>query len=251
MSAPSITSLTFYSWECVSKEMRNCDILCLSKTWLKDNVSDSTFHIFGWQLFQADHSLLSGKKRGGGLWIYVNKVDAWSVIINRHCTNNLELLDLVKCQPFYLPRENSVMFATAVYITSNANTNIALNELQNNITSLQNKHLEALHVVAGDFNHINLIDIMLALLHCHPLSHLKPTKKTITVWPSDSYLMLQNCFKCTDWQVFKKAAGQGGELDLEESISAVLGTSASLQRMSPPPSMWHFTPTRAPGWMEK
>uniref|UniRef100_A0A3B1IEK6 Reverse transcriptase domain-containing protein n=1 Tax=Astyanax mexicanus TaxID=7994 RepID=A0A3B1IEK6_ASTMX len=67
------------------------------------------------------------------------------------------------------------------------------------------------------------ISIMLVPAYHPPLRRSKPTQKTITVWPSDGAAVLQDCFGCTDWQVFREAAECEGELDLEEYTSAVLG----------------------------
>ncbi|KAI4879135.1 hypothetical protein NFI96_007722 [Prochilodus magdalenae] len=172
----------------------------------------------------------------------------------------------VKCRPHYLPREFTAVFVIAVYIAPDANANNALKELHDNISSLQNKHPEAFYVVAGDFNHVNLtnilprfyqhidiptrgnntldrvytnvrdayravphlglsdhISIMLVPAYHPPLRRSRPTQKTITVWPSDADAVLQDCFGCTDWHVFREAAESEGELDLEDYTSAVLG----------------------------
>ena len=55
-------------------------------------------------------------------------------------------------------------------------------------------------------------------LKCHT-----PTQRTITLWPSDAVCALQDCFQCTDWQVFRDAAVREEEMDLEDYTSAVLG----------------------------
>lgn len=57
------------------------------------------------------------------------------------------------------------MLNVAVY-TPSANTSMAIRELYNHICVLQNKHPEAFFVVAGDFNHVKLTDI-LPLFHQH------------------------------------------------------------------------------------
>ena len=69
-----------------------------------------------------------------------------------------------KCRPHYLLREFVVI--AAVYIPPDANANAALNELHEAISSLQNKHPEALYVAAGDFNHVNL-QVTLPTFHQH------------------------------------------------------------------------------------
>ncbi|KAI4898935.1 hypothetical protein NFI96_007066 [Prochilodus magdalenae] len=67
------------------------------------------------------------------------------------------------------------------------------------------------------------ISIMLVPAYHPPLRRSRPTQKTITVWPSDADAVLQDCFGCTDWKVFREAAESEGELDLEDYTSAVLG----------------------------
>ncbi|KAI4893078.1 hypothetical protein NFI96_011541 [Prochilodus magdalenae] len=233
---------------------------------LKAN-ADRPFQLAGWQLFQADRNQLSGKARGGGLCVYINK--GWCtncVVVNALCSEATEQLT-VKCRPHYLPREFTAVFVIAVYIAPDANANNALKELHDNISSLQNKHPEAFYVVAGDFNHVNLTNILprfyqhidiptrgnntldrvytnirdayRAAPHPHlglsdhisvmlvpadpPLRRSRPTQKTITVWPGDADAVLQDCFGCTDWHVFREAAESEGELDLEDYTSAVLG----------------------------
>ncbi|KAI4901454.1 hypothetical protein NFI96_022824 [Prochilodus magdalenae] len=252
----------------VSDEMRNCAVICLTETWLNDSMPDSAFQLAGRQLFRADRNQLSGKARGGGLCVYINK--GWCtncVVVNALCSEATEQLT-VKCRPHYLPREFTAVFVIAVYIAPDANANNALKELHDNISSLQNKHPEAFYVVAGDFNHVNLTNILprfyqhidiptrgnntldrvytnirdayRAVPHPHlglsdhisimrvpayhpPLRRSRPTQKTITVWPSDADAVLQDCFGCTDWHVFREAAESEGELDLEDYTSAVLG----------------------------
>ncbi len=74
--------------------------------------------------------------------------------------------------------------------------------------------------------HLGLSDhitILLAPAYRPLLRRIRPTKKTVTVWPSDAAFVLQDCFQCTDWQVFKDAAMCEGEVDLEEYTSSVLG----------------------------
>ncbi|KAI4893748.1 hypothetical protein NFI96_008354 [Prochilodus magdalenae] len=248
----------------VSEEMRNCAVICLTETWLNDSMSDSAFQLAGRQLFRADRNQLSGKARGGGLCVYINK--GWCtncVVVNALCSEATEQLT-VKCRPHYLPCEFTAVFVIAFYIAPDANANNALKELHDNISLLQNKHPEAFYVVAGDFNHVNLtnifprfyqhidiptrgnntldrvytnvrdayravphphhhlglsdhISIMLVPAYHPPLRRSRPTQKTITVWPSDADAALQDCFGCTDWQVFREAAESEGELDLEDS----------------------------------
>ncbi|KAI3352192.1 hypothetical protein L3Q82_005158, partial [Scortum barcoo] len=50
----------------VSREMRNCAVLCLMETWLNDNMPDPAFQIDGRLLsIRADRNQQSGKARTG------------------------------------------------------------------------------------------------------------------------------------------------------------------------------------------
>jgi len=65
------------------------------------------------------------------------------------------------------------------------------------------------------------ISVMLVPSYSPVVKTMKPTQKTITLWPSNATSVLQHCFESTDWQVFKKAATNAGEVDLEEYASSV------------------------------
>lgn len=62
----------------------------------------------------------------------------------------------VKCRPIYIPRKFTVVMVTAVYVPPNANANLAMEKLQKTISSQQNSHPDAVHIIAGDFNHADL-----------------------------------------------------------------------------------------------
>lgn len=110
----------------------------------------------GRSLHRSDRAEDSGKSRGGGLCIYVN--EDWctnSTFIDKHCSPDLELL-VVKCRPFYLPREFTGAVITAVYIPPDANANLALGHVLAAIDKQQNNYPEGVFIVAGDFNHADL-----------------------------------------------------------------------------------------------
>lgn len=71
-----------------------------------------------------------------------------------HFSPQLELL-MVKCQPFYLPKEFTdiiIIIVVAVYIPPNANANMALWELHD-ISKQQTAHPDGFFIIA---NHANL-----------------------------------------------------------------------------------------------
>lgn len=65
------------------------------------------------------------------------------------------------------------------------------------------------------------ISVMLAPSYSPVVKTMKPTQKSITVWPGNAASVLQHCFESTDWQVFREAATDAGEVDLEEYASSV------------------------------
>ncbi|KAK3521200.1 hypothetical protein QTP70_000479 [Hemibagrus guttatus] len=49
----------------------------------------------------------------------------------------------------------------------------------------------------------------------------KPVLKQVKTWPEGAISALQDCFECTDWDMFRKAATNGDTTDLEEYTSSV------------------------------
>ncbi|KAI4889412.1 hypothetical protein NFI96_034099 [Prochilodus magdalenae] len=94
------------------------------------------------------------------------------------------------------------------------------NTLDRVYTNVRDAYRAVPHPHLGLSDHIS---IMLVPAYHPPLRRSRHTQKTITVWPSDADAVLQDCFGCTDWHVFREAAESEGELDLEDYTSAVLG----------------------------
>ena len=82
---------------------------------------------------------------------------------------------MVKCRPYYLPRELTSIILTAVYIPPDANAKLAMKELYAAISKYQTKHPEAAFIVAGDFNHANLKTV-LPRFHQHVSCHTRGDK---------------------------------------------------------------------------
>ncbi|CAJ1076957.1 uncharacterized protein LOC125983400 [Xyrichtys novacula] len=135
-------------------------ILLFTETWLHPLIPDSAAELTGYTMQRQDRTQSSGKTRGGGLCMYVN--NSWctnTVTVDSHCSPDLEYVS-VKCRPFYLPREFSVVILTAVYIPPDANAKVASNHLHSSIGSQESKYPDAVHIVAGDFNHADLKTVL-------------------------------------------------------------------------------------------
>lgn len=59
----------------------------------------------------------------------------------------------LKCRPFYLPREFSIVFFTAIYVHARANFKLAMAKQHNAICKQKIKHPESIFIVAGIFDH--------------------------------------------------------------------------------------------------
>ncbi|KAI4877181.1 hypothetical protein NFI96_007309, partial [Prochilodus magdalenae] len=144
-------------WTLTQRRHMDCNLMFFTETWLNSDVANSVVELEGRALFRADRSAAAtGKTRGGGNCIYVNK--AWctdSVVMVTHCSADLEFL-IIKCRPFYLPREFNCVFAGIVYVPPDANANAAMEVLCAAISKLQTDQPNGAFIVAGDFNHSDL-----------------------------------------------------------------------------------------------
>ena len=147
----------------------DCNVMFFTETWLNNDIPTSAVELEGRSIFRADRTVATtGKSRGGGLCIYVNKTWCMDcVTVSAHCSADLEYL-IVRCRPFYLPREFSCIVAIAVYVPPDANSKAAMKELSIAINKLQTKHPDGAFIVTGDFNHCNLRTV-------HPKFHQNVT----------------------------------------------------------------------------
>ncbi|XP_058010955.1 uncharacterized protein LOC131184050 [Ahaetulla prasina] len=138
-------------------DFRNSAVLCFSETWLNESIENSSLNIPGFQIERSDRiPETSGKKKGGGLCLYISR--NWCQdfkIIYKFCDNNLETL-IINCKPYYSPREFSSFLLIAVYVPPQACVNKALRTLADQIMEAEAKHPDSLAIVLGDLNKANL-----------------------------------------------------------------------------------------------
>ncbi len=142
------------------RTVRDCCVFVFTETWLNNSVPDCAIQLDQLTCYRADRALVEGgKRRCGGLCIYIN--DAWcrdAVVVCKHCSPLVEFM-IIKCRPFYLPREYTAILLVAVYIPPSSNNNNrseALNDLYQHISEQQTAHPDAFLILAGDFNHADL-----------------------------------------------------------------------------------------------
>ena len=134
-------------------EYRECSLMIFTERWLHTDVPDHNVSNEGFHTVRADRDCTtSGKRKGGGLAVYVN--NRWCnpghiTAKDRICSPDIELL-AVGLHPYYLPREFSHAIAVAVYITS------ACDVIHATIAILQTAHPSALIIISGDFKHVSI-----------------------------------------------------------------------------------------------
>ncbi len=145
------------------RDIRDCNILCLTETWLTPSVPDTAATLpDNFSVLRMDRTAKAGKTKGGGVCFMINKkwCDPRNIsILSRSCSPHLEHLSII-CRPFYLPREFPSIIATAVYIPPRADTSLALSKLHDELSGYINKHPDAASIIAGDFNKANLRKVM-------------------------------------------------------------------------------------------
>ncbi len=110
------------------RDIRDCNILCLSETWLTTSIPDTAVTPSdNFSVLRMDRTAEAGKSKGGGVCFMINKkwCDPRNIsTLSRSCSPHLEHLSII-CRPFYLPREFSSIIVTAVYIPPQSDTGLA------------------------------------------------------------------------------------------------------------------------------
>ena len=142
------------------RTLTSCCCMIFTETWLDSTTPDAAIQLAGRTVYRADRTADSGKKSGGGLCVFLN--NCWCTnasIVEKYCCPELELM-LLKCRPFYLPREFGIVFICAVYIPPDANAKLALAQLHVYISKRLATHPDSAFIVAGDFNRANLRSVL-------------------------------------------------------------------------------------------
>ncbi|XP_023812835.1 uncharacterized protein LOC111947686 [Oryzias latipes] len=119
-------------------------------------MTNSVVSVTGFTLVRADRSAAqSGKKKGGGLAVFVN--DRWCnpnhiTVKEQHCSKDIELV-AVSVRPYYLPREFSHVLVGTVYVPPSADAAVACERVHSTVSQLQTQHPQALILISGGFNH--------------------------------------------------------------------------------------------------
>lgn len=119
---------------------RDVCIIALTESWLDESISDSEINLDNFLTVRADRTRQSGKERGGGLCVFINK--RWCTNIKIHsviCTPDVEILTL-SLRPFYLPREFPTVVFGCVYCPPDANIQAAAELIAEDANSMLSKY---------------------------------------------------------------------------------------------------------------
>ncbi len=184
------------------RDIRDCNILCLTETWLTPTVPDTAVTPSdNFSVLRMDRTAEAGKTKGGGVCFMINKkwCDPRNIsILSRSCSPHLEHLSII-CRPFYLPREFSSILVSAVYIPPQADTSVALSKLHDELSGYINKHPDAACIIAGDFNKANLKKVI-PNFHQHISC---PTRGLNTL--DHCYTQFKNAYKAHSLPAFGKS----------------------------------------------
>ncbi len=126
------------------QDIRDCNILCLTETWLTPSVPDTAVTPSNnFSVLRMDRTAEAGKTKGGGVCFMINKKWCYPrsiYILSPSCSPHLGHLSII-CRPFYLPREFSSIIVTAAYIPPQADTSLDLCKLHDVLSVYVNKHL--------------------------------------------------------------------------------------------------------------
>ncbi len=107
------------------RDIRDCNIFCLTETWLTPSVPDTAVTPSdNFSVLRMDRTAEAGKTKGGGVCFMINKKCC-------SCSPHLEHRSII-CRPFYLPQEFSSIVVTAVYIPPQADTSFNLKKVMPN-----------------------------------------------------------------------------------------------------------------------
>ncbi|KAI4879075.1 hypothetical protein NFI96_030394, partial [Prochilodus magdalenae] len=72
----------------------------------------------------------------------------------------------------------------------------------------------------GKSDHISLL---MKPTYRQLLKRVRATVRTVRVWPEEAESVLQDCFQCTDWEMFRSAATTDSLVDINEYATSVTG----------------------------
>jgi hypothetical protein len=139
--------------------LKNTCLIAITETWLTSNVTDSQLTISDDYIpIRQDRQIeKTGKSKGGGLLIYLNKLWCNSYkVVSSHCEPNLEMMGVL-LRPFWTPREIASIVVLLVYCpvfgpAASTTVKETVKSIHLEIDNLERKYPSSTIMVMGDFN---------------------------------------------------------------------------------------------------
>lgn len=126
----------------------DCNMVCLTETWLNSNVHDSEICCDKFHVFRCDRKYeLFGLTRGGGCLIMINKTFTVNLVNLEHLHTNFSNIDIVGVK---IMLKSGTLFVFVVYIPPNSNTQLynSFFDCLSNMYEIYGSDL----LIIGDFN---------------------------------------------------------------------------------------------------
>ena len=128
------------------------DIICLSETWLHSTVENSLIDLPGFIIYRQDRKSDTHqvKKRGGGILVYVKH--KWSSYITEFPKMNIVSGDIEALWLSLDPPRHRRLLIGIIYRPPDGKAQIAIDYIDNTLTSFGEIEITSEIVVIGDFN---------------------------------------------------------------------------------------------------
>lgn len=133
-------------------EYRNASLLAITETWF--DCDDTNISLDNFTLYRGDRTAESGKQRGGGVCLFVNKRYCHPnhvQVTQDTCTPDVEILS-ASLRPYYLPREFPKVNVNIVYVPPDGNDSIAAQAISDVVNQQLTASPDSVVIVTGDFN---------------------------------------------------------------------------------------------------
>ncbi|GFR67032.1 endonuclease domain of the non-LTR retrotransposon LINE-1 [Elysia marginata] len=135
-------------------EYKHSSLNAFSETWFKEVQTDSSCNIDGFTIVRGGRTLNSGKQRGGGVCLYLNKswCDPNNIYkVNHLCTPYIEILTTT-LRPYYLLREFPKITVNVKYVPPSADNETAATTIAEAVNQQLTQSPDSVVLITGDLN---------------------------------------------------------------------------------------------------
>ncbi|KAI4881116.1 hypothetical protein NFI96_026359, partial [Prochilodus magdalenae] len=154
------------------REYRECSVMVFTETWLTTLTPDTLVSLDGFHLIRADRMVESGKRKGGGLAVFVN--DRW-------CNSGHITISVCRLQ---------TQHPQALLLISGDFNHVSPSSTLSTFTQ-------------SDHNLVHLLPVYKPLVHREPA-----VTRTVKKWSKETEEALKDCFETTVWEELSDPNGE-------------------------------------------